>query len=167
MRLAPALAYASLVAAVLIPAAASTQPAGPTRKPGLWSITMDMAAPMAMHQALQMCTDATTETGNRSLINTMSPTSNCAAGPMSVAGGRWSYSSNCKVGTMTMMTTGVASGDFTSGYHIDSTTTTTPAPIPSMAQTHMTIDARWVGPCPASLAPGEAMMNGKKITIPK
>jgi hypothetical protein len=62
---------------------------------------------------------------------------------------------------MTMTTSGVASGDFNSAYKVDSTTRMNPAPMPQMAESKMTIEAKWAGPCPAGRKPGDMVMaNG-------
>ena len=170
MRLATPLAFASLAlaAAVLVPAAASAQSA-PTRKAGLWELSMTMSAPMTMHQTMQMCTDATTEAKGLAFNNNMNAPSGvtCTSGPVTPAPGGWRYSNTCSMKGMTMATEGTATGDFGSGYRMESTTTMTPAPIPQMAQSHMVIDAKWLGPCPADLAPGDMMVGGRKIAARK
>jgi hypothetical protein len=157
-------------AAVLIPAAAHAQP---QRKEGLWEMTMQMSSPMPMNMKTQQCTDASQEKAGAMFRNNNGPSGrsgvDCKAGvPLPAPGGGWSYSSVCTMKSMTMTTNGTARGDFKTGYHMESTTRMEPAPMPQMAETHMTIDAKWLGPCPADMKPGDIVMNGRKIsTKPK
>ena len=168
MRVPSPLALASL--ALLIPALASAQ-AMPMRKAGLWEMTMQMSAPMQMTVTSKQCTDASEEKAGaafRSNGPTMPGGVDCKAGvPLPAPGGGWSYSSVCTMKSMTMTTSGVAKGDFNSGYHMESTTRMSPAPIPQLAESHMTMDAKWVGPCPADIKPGDMIVNGRKISKAK
>jgi hypothetical protein len=60
---------------------------------------------------------------------------------------------------MTIATSGTARGDLSSSYHMESVTRMTPAPAPQLAETHMTIDAKWLGPCPAGKKPGDVVIG--------
>jgi hypothetical protein len=162
MRLPVSLALASVAAAAaLVPAASTAQPAGPpTRKAGWWEMTMAMSAPVPMRQKMSMCVDAASEKASGAFA-TMNQRGNCTTGPVTRTPSGWAFSSTCKQGSMTMTTSGVASGDFNSAYKVDSTTRMNPAPMPQMAESKMTIEAKWAGPCPAGRKPGDMVMaNG-------
>lgn len=140
----------------------------PMRKDGLWEMTMKMSAPMPMTMVTRQCTDGAWEKNGAAFQNNQPQATgvDCKAGPMGPApGGGWRYSSTCTMkGGMTMTTSGVAKGDFKGGYHIDSTTRMSPAPMPQMAETRMVMDGKWLGPCPADMKPGDTIINGRKIS---
>jgi hypothetical protein len=171
MRASSLLTFASLaaVAAVLIPTVSTAQ-GMPQRKEGLWEMTMQMSAPVKTTMTSRQCTDAAQEKGG-AVFNSSTPLTSgadCKAGaPLPAAGGGWSYSTTCHMKSMTMTTNGTVRGDFRTGYHMDSVTRMSPAPIPQMAETHMVMDAKWVGPCPADMKPGDIDMNGRRISRPK
>jgi hypothetical protein len=172
MRASSPIAFASLaaVAAVLIPSLACAQGGVPQRRDGLWEMTIQMSAPVQTTMTSRQCTDATQEKGG-AVFNGNTPRASgvdCKAGtPLPAVGGGWSYSTVCHMRNMTMTTSGTARGDFKTGYHIDSVTRMSPAPMPQMAESHMVMDAKWVGPCPADMKPGDVEMNGRRISRPK
>ncbi|HTK36720.1 MAG TPA: DUF3617 family protein [Caulobacteraceae bacterium] len=164
MRVPSPLALASL--AVLIPAAALAQP--PMRRDGLWEMTIQMSAPVKTTMTTRQCTDASQEKAGAMFRNS-GPNApggvDCKAGvPLPAPGGGWSYSSTCTMKDMTMATSGTVRGDFRTGYHMESVTRMTPAPMPQLAESHMVMDAKWLGPCPADMKPGDMEMNGRRIS---
>jgi hypothetical protein len=159
-------ASAAAALAALLPAVAAAQP---MRKDGLWEMTMRMSAPVPSTVTTRQCTDSSHEKGGAAFRNNGPQAAgvDCKAGPVGpVPGGGWTYSSTCTMRGMTMATTGMARGDFKTGYHMESTTRMTPAPMPQMAETKMVMDAKWLGPCPADMKPGDVVMNGRKISRP-
>ena len=126
-----------------------------------------MSAPIAMTQTMSICTDAETEKTHGPFANDMQQRGDCTPEAVSPApGGGWAYSLTCKIGQTTMETSGVAKGDFESGYHVDSVTRMSPAPLPMMAEAHLTMDAKYLGQCPAGRVPGDMVMaNGKVMNI--
>lgn len=155
------------VLSVLVAASAASvlaAPAGPPqRKAGWWEITTQMAAPMAMTQKMNFCTDAATEARNSALAGNMQSQGDCTQGPIARTPGGWSFSSTCKMQGMTMTTSGTATGDFQSNYRVDATTKMEPAPMPQMAQSRMTITAKWLGACPAGRKPGDMVMGNGMV----
>lgn len=156
---------AAVAVAALLPAVAAAQP---MRKDGLWEMTMKMSSPAPVTMTTRQCTDASQEKGGAAFRNNNPQASgvDCKAGPMVPVPGGWRYSSTCTMKTMTMTTTGVATGDFRSGYHMESTTKMSPAPMPQMAESKVVIDAKWLGPCPADMKPGDTIVNGRKFSRP-
>ena len=163
-----------LAAAVLVPAVAiaAAAPGAPHRKAGWWEMTTTMSAPRAMTTKMNMCTDAATEARNNALATNQGPQggATCTQGPMGrTPTGGWTFSSTCKMqGGMTTTTSGVASGDFTSNYRVEATTKMSPAPMPQMAESKMTMTARWLGACPNGRVPGDMVMgNGVVFNVNK
>lgn len=155
-------------AAALLPSLASAQ-GMPMRRDGLWETTMKMSAPVPMTMTSRQCTDAAEEKAGAAFRNNGPQQAgvDCKAGPGGPVPGGWRYSMTCKMQNMTMTTNGMARGDFKTGYHMESTTRMTPAPMPQMATTTMVMDARWIGPCPADMKPGDTIVNGRKIPKPR
>jgi hypothetical protein len=135
------------------------------RKAGWWQMTMAMTGPMPMTQTMQVCTDASVEKPGQAFEG-MRRRGDCTPGPVERTPQGWRFSTTCKAGNMTIQTSGVASGDFKAGYHVDSTTRMSPAPMPQMAETHMSMDAKWLGACPAGRKPGDMVMGGRSMSPP-
>ena len=159
-----ALAFAALPALALAAA-----PGAPMRRDGLWEMTMKMSAPVPMTMNTRQCTDAAEERAGAAFRNNSPQAAgvDCKAGPGGPSPGGWRYSMTCKMQSMTMETTGLARGDFKTAYHVESTTKMTPAPMPQMATTTMVMDAKWLGPCPADMKPGDTIVGGRKIPKPR
>ena len=134
----------------------------PHPKVGLWrmSITSDAGPGIAFSAAI--CLDEKTESAGF-MANPRAHASNCeepkyAANP----GGGVVFDETCKVSQRTIISHGVITGDFTSAYAADVTTSMDP-PLPGgMGGGHSRIQAQWVGPCPAGQRPGQ--MTGLKLS---
>ncbi len=163
-----ALVCASVVGASAPPATAAEglgAPAIPARKAGWWEITMTTGA---KPQVIRMCTDAATEKANSAVGTDLSALGKCSQSTISRTPAGWSFASTCKVGSFTTSSTGTATGDFSTRYRVESVTKMTPAPTPALAQTHMVIEAKWAGPCPADRKPGDMVMgNGMVMRMKK
>jgi len=65
------------------------------------------------------------------------------------------------MGSRTINSRGVATGDFSSAYAVDVTTTMDP-PLPgNLTSTRSRIESHWIGPCKPGQAPGQ--MTGMKL----
>ncbi len=77
----------------------------------------------------------------------------------------------CTFGGATTTSHAVVSGSFDSAYTIDvaSTRTRAASPMPGAApggETHMTIEAKWLGACAAGQKPGDVIMsNGMSMNV--
>jgi len=83
-------------------------------------------------------------------------------------GGSVRFSSTCAVGRGgTTTSTGVARGDFSSGYVIHMESDTTGAAYAAMNGHHVTeLHATYAGPCPPDMTPGDVDAgNGVKVNI--
>jgi hypothetical protein len=134
----------------------------PVRRPGLWAQTTQFGG---VTQTSRICLDAAMD-AKMGLQAKPADTPCAQAAVTPVAGGGWAFSSTCGMGEAgTMVSHGVASGDLTAHYRVDVETTTTGSAAPQMNGTRkFSIDARWLGPCPADMKPGDVMLaNGMRI----
>jgi hypothetical protein len=141
----------------------------PTRKSGLWEIKMDFAGRKIPMQAMQQCTDAATDK-LMTLNFGGSAEKNCSKQDVSASGGTITVDSVCKIGDATTTSHAVVSGDFNSAYTVEVNSTREggrPIPgAPPSGETHLTIAAKWLGPCAAGQRPGDVMLgNGMKMNV--
>ena len=136
----------------------------PSRKPGLWQVTMTMPGGPMPPQQMKMCIDTKTDADMQKLGMNASQ-GMCDKPNIDRNGSTVTISSVCRMGA-TQATTHVVtnfSGD--SAYHSDITTKFDP-PVAGHAQQAMAQDARWSGPCPADMQPGDVVMgNGMKLNV--
>jgi hypothetical protein len=139
----------------------------PTRKAGLWELTMDFHNTQLPHQTMKQCTDAASDR----LMNMNFAGSNeqaCSKKDIVKSNGGYVIDSVCTFGAMTTTSHAVVSGSFDSAYAVDVNSTRKGGP-PGMApngQSHMTITAKWVGPCAADQKPGDVTMaNGMTMNV--
>jgi hypothetical protein len=156
---------AAILALVLItPAAAQEMPA---RKAGLWDMKMTFEGRGAPPQTMQHCIDATTDKAMQDMSAGMRG-QNCSKRETKKVGNTIVFDSVCDMGMGKTTTHGVVSGDFNSAYtiKIDSKREGGPT-IPNMpAETQMTIEANWTGPCKADQRPGDMIMaNGMTMNV--
>jgi hypothetical protein len=140
---------------------AAAPAARPLRRPGLWRMTMSSSG---MNQQSELCVDqAVDETlGVSGQRPGTGPSRENRKTPR--AGGGYEIESVCDLGDAgTVTTRGTASGDFDSDYKMQMESTTKGARSPQMNGTRrMTLEARWMGPCPAGMAPGDMTVAGMK-----
>jgi len=82
--------------------------------------------------------------------------------------GRWQFSSVCDLGSGgTVTTSGIVSGDFTAHYQFRGQSSTVAAAVPHMNGVRpLTVDAAWLGPCPADMKPGDlSLPGGQKMNM--
>jgi hypothetical protein len=146
-------------------AAALAQDAAPTRRAGWWEITV--SNPLVRGgQTVQMCTDAATERSMSVFAGAEGQQPRgCSAPVIHKTAGGWSFDLACTRGKIATVSSGIANGDFQTGYHVETTTRMTPAPIPQLAEIRTTMDARWLGPCPEGRKPGDMVMNGQVVNL--
>ena len=152
-----------LIPVLLCGAMPATAEELPKRKPGLWEIRMVVGGREVPLRNIQQCTDAETETlMSTNLGGVMG--SHCEQPKISNSGGTITVDSRCTIGSRPTTTRAVIRGDFDSAYTV--TLTSPPAAGGSLtgsasdAQPHMTMEARWVGPCREGQRPGDIIMPG-------
>jgi hypothetical protein len=141
----------------------------PTRKAGLWELKMESQGRNLPTQLMQQCTDAATDRLMTSNFGG-APEHNCQKRDVRNSGETITVDSVCTFGDATTTSHAVVSGDFSSAYTVQVESTRQGGrPIPGAGpggQTHMTIVAKWLGPCVAGQKPGDVMMgNGMKMNV--
>ena len=88
----------------------------------------------------------------------------CPTHEVHVTGGRGTIDTVCKFGSMTQSSHTLVTFTSDSAYHMDTTSHMTP-PMPYGKADHvMSIDAKWTGPCPSDMKPGDIVTaNGMRM----
>ena len=124
----------------------------PYAKPGLWALTQTTSAGRKPIE-LKVCVDAAT---TRLLVDRAGATerSQCASHTTRVEGSSVISDSVCNLGptTITSHSVVVYTGD--SAFHGETNSKLSP-PFMGRSASHATQDGRWIGACPAGMAPGD------------
>jgi hypothetical protein len=158
---------ALLLAAAFIATPALAEEQMPSRKAGLWEMTMTFEGRGAPPQTMQHCIDAATDKAMQDMSQGGRGQS-CSKREMKKAADTIVFDSVCSVGSGTATSHGVISGDFNSAYTIKINSKREGGPqIPNMpAETNMSIAAKWLGACKADQKPGDIIMaNGMKMNV--
>ena len=134
----------------------------PSRKAGLWEVTMSFENRNVPGQTLQQCIDAATDQMMGSLAGPYSADA-CSKGTVQRSANAITIDSACTVGGKTATAHAAITGSFDSAYTMVVTSQSTGTPDDKMTTT---IVARWLGPCTADQRPGDMIMgNGLKFNI--
>ena len=161
--------YLAIAAVVLLSAAPVIALDLPMRKAGLWELKMEFEGRNLPAQLMQQCTDASTDK-LMTLNFGGAADRNCQKRDVQNSGGTITVDSVCNFGEMTTTSHAIVSGDFNSAYTVQINSTRQGGrPTPGVApggESHMTIAAKWLGPCAAGQKPGDVMMgNGMKMNV--
>jgi hypothetical protein len=162
--------YLVLVAGCLLCASPALALDMPARKAGLWELKMSFDNGAIPGQTMKQCIDAATDKLMESNFGG-SPQQSCEKQEVSKSGAALIVDSVCSFGGMTSTTHSVITGSFDSGYTMEITSKRGGGPrVPGMAppggESHMTIAAKWLGPCAAGQRPGDIIMsNGMKMNV--
>jgi len=151
------LAAASLaVALTAIPAVARADDP-PSRKPGLWEVTTSMkSAPKT-----QMCVDAASEAKFNAMgAATMKDT--CSQFQGRREGAVYTQDSVCKRMGSTLTSHTVMTVVSNAEYKVEVASHYDP-PLMGSADSTMTLNGKWIGPCGPEMKPGDMMMKGRKF----
>jgi len=130
----------------------------PARKAGQWELRMSFDNGAIPVQTLRQCIDAATDKLMKSDFGSTQET--CQKQEMSRSGAALIVDSVCTNAGISSTTHAVITGDFDSAYTMEITSKA------SGDETHMTIAAKWLGPCAADQRPGDMIMsNGMKINV--
>ncbi|BEP59787.1 DUF3617 family protein [Variovorax sp. V213] len=138
----------------------------PPRKPGLWelSIQSDDGASKTPAMQTQQCIDGATDKAMREMGSSTGQQA-CSKQDMRTEGGRIVVDSVCRIGNTTATTHSVITGDFGTGYRMESRSSYNP-PMMGRKEGTAIVEAKWVGPCKAGQKPGDMMMsNGMKMNV--
>jgi hypothetical protein len=159
-----------LALAVIVAAPAAAQDL-PTRKSGLWEMKMVFEGRSTPPMTMRQCIDPGTDKAMQAQYGSGGAAgATCSKKDFRNAGGTMTFDSVCKIGASTMTTHGVITGSFDSAYTMKINSTREGGPqVPGMAaggESHMTIEAKHIGPCEAGQKPGDIMMgNGMKMNV--
>jgi hypothetical protein len=139
--------------------------AAPARRSGLWEQTIQRDGKDSRRRGFQICLNKASD-DRLWIFGAAKPTDQCRRQITRDAGGAYHFASTCKLGDQAIVTSnGVATGDFVSGYEVRSVLTVSGAPISELDGRHdVQLVARYRGPCPAGMAPGQINLGrGLKI----
>ena len=157
MRLFEAISIAVLIGAV--PALAAEMP---SRKAGLWEVTMSFENRNVPGQSIQQCIDAATDQMMQSSAGPFAQQA-CSKRDVQRSANGMTIDSTCTIGGKTATSHAEVTGSFDSAYTMKVTSQSEGMPGGKMA---MTMAAKWLGPCAADQKPGDMIMgNGMKMNI--
>ena len=157
------LLIATLTGLMALSAAASAEDF-PKRKPGLWTTTMNTGSPNMPVIETKSCIDAASDAelfrhGAGASANA------CTRREMHRDGDTVIIDSECTFGPRKMISHGVLTFSGDTAYHGEFKTRSEP-PTPGGADRTSVQDAKWVGPCPADMKPGDTIgPNGMKMNL--
>jgi hypothetical protein len=138
----------------------------PQRRAGLWEQTFSRDGQAMAMGGMRMCTDAASEAKasifSHDVAAQHAREAGCGAPTMSRGlDGSYNFASTCATPHGgTVVTKGTAKGDFGVSYQVHVETDTTGAPYAGENGHHvMDIAGKWMGPCPAGMAPGDMQMS--------
>lgn len=141
----------------------------PTRKAGLWEVKMIFEGRNLPATTMRQCIDAASDKKMNANFGG-SALAECSKQDMQNSGGVVTVDSVCTFGPTTTTSHAVVTGSFDSAYTMKVASTRSGGPpLPGTtpgAETHMTIEAKWLGACEAGQRPGDVMMsNGMKMNV--
>lgn len=141
----------------------------PTRKAGLWELKMTFDSRNLPPQLMKQCTDAASDKlMNMNFGN--SNEENCSKQDVTKTATGMVMDSVCTFAGATTSSHAVVTGSFDSAYTVQVTSKREGGPpLPGTspgAETHMTIAAKWLGPCAKGQRPGDVIMaNGMSMNV--
>lgn len=137
----------------------------PTRKPGLWEMVMQQENAKALpSHTVRQCIDEATDAETRD-FGMNAAKGACSEQDLQVSGDVMTINAVCKFGTSTQTTRATTTFSGDTAYHTDIVAQFDP-PMMGKSEMHSTMDAKWVGPCPSDMRPGDMMLdNGFKMNM--
>jgi hypothetical protein len=157
--------YSTILVTLLICGAPALAVELPTRKAGLWELKMLRAGSPAPEMTMQHCTDETTD---KKMTTQLSPMAkqNCTRNDTQKTATGYVIDSVCSFNGVTMTSHSEVTGDFNSAYSVKVTSHNDGAPAGAPRDANMTLEAKWLGACPADQKPGDiGMPGGFKMNI--
>jgi hypothetical protein len=141
----------------------------PTRKAGLWEVKMIFEGRNLPATTMRQCIDAASDKKMNANFGG-SALEECSKQDTRNVGGVITVDSVCTFGPTSTTSHAVVTGSFDSAYTIKVASTRSGGPpLPGTTpgtETHMTIEAKWLGACEAGQQPGDVMMsNGMKMNV--
>ena len=139
----------------------------PTRRAGLWEVTINHDGRNTPPQTMQQCTDAETDKLMNAFGGALSADM-CSKQEVKKVGATLVINATCQIGPMKSTSQSIVSGDFNSNYTVKVTSKLegVPAAAQEAGGGTTTIQARWIGACKPDQRPGDiTMANGQTMNI--
>jgi hypothetical protein len=151
----------SLLAISFACISAATAQDFPTRRAGLWEVTLNHDGAKSPPQVAQHCTDAETDKLMNAFGGSISADL-CGKQEVRKVGTTLVINAVCQIGPMKSVSQSVVSGDFNTNYTVKVTSKIegAPAGIPDLPGGTITIQAKWIGACKPGQRPGDMVMPG-------
>jgi hypothetical protein len=155
----------AIAAAVLFGASATSAFSAefPARRAGLWTVTVTMENMKIPPRTNKMCIDAASDAKLMNL-GMASKEANCTSMNVSGMGNTRVVDSICHMNGGEQKNHIVMNYSGDGAYHMDMHSQFAP-PVAGHSESHITQDAKWIGPCPADMKPGDMLINGMKINM--
>ena len=136
----------------------------PQRRPGLWDVTLHMASVNMPPQGMKFCTDAATD-AELYKLGMNAAQGMCSRYELHRNGNIATMDTECKMGEVKMTSRAVMTFTGDAAYKTDIQTHFDP-PMMGRSNSTMTQEAKWSGPCPADMQPGDIIgPNGMKMNM--
>jgi hypothetical protein len=136
----------------------------PKRKPGLWEVILHMADGKMPPQLMKFCTDPATD-AELYQLGMNAAQGMCSRKDIQRSGDVVTLDSECKMGDMKMTSHAVMTFTGDTAYKTNIQSHSDP-PMMGRSDSTMTQDAKWAGPCPAGMQPGDLVApNGKTMNL--
>jgi hypothetical protein len=140
-------------------AAGAPADAHPRRRPGLWEVRVGGTDAAALAPT-RYCVGERTDTSGEHLDRRPGQRGSCSLGEFVRAGDGWVAESVCREGRASVTSRAVATGDFETGYRIDTTVVHAAPNGTPRREEREAIVARWLGPCEPNQRPGDLVIPG-------
>ena len=136
----------------------------PVLKSGLWELSRSTSQQPETKRVTEMCLDESVQADMREFGLGVAKEL-CSKSDRRVEGNRLTIDAVCKLGATTMTAHSVMTFSGNTAYHTEGSATYDP-PMANMSESKSSIDAKWVGECPAGQQPGDITLeSGQKINI--
>jgi hypothetical protein len=129
----------------------------PHPKPGLWRTSISTSAGPGITMSGELCLDQAT--GDSAFTSSAHGAKNCSTPQFTPSGDGLHFTATCHAGSRTIVSNGVASGDFNTSFAVDVATHVEPAVRGMPGDLHTRMQATWVGPCRPDQKPGQSSMK--------
>jgi len=151
---------ATLLSLLIVSQASADEKVTMKRKPGLWEVSVS-AEGKSLPGAMKQCADETTDAQMMQMAQGQSES--CKMGALTKINSGYEFSSECQMGSSKISSKGVFKGDFETSYTGEVVTKIDP-PVFGRGEAKSTIQAKWLGECPADMKPGD-MQTGEGMKI--
>lgn len=165
MRFTPRILFVASLSGLVCLATGARSDDFPARKAGLWQVTMTMPSMKMPSNETKMCIDAASDAALQKLGMETAGTV-CSRKDISRSGSVVTSDSVCSMGNRQITSHAVMTFTGNTAYHTDIKSHIDPPMTAGREDSTMSQDAKWVGPCPADMKPGDILMpNGVKINL--